>query len=476
MDTNIDKNLNLKSGFRHTVIDASTQIRLLRARPDGRSCIARYSLEAICLVDLCVTQYRALSYTWGKACSADICAIEVDGQPFYVRRNLHDFLVTAAAKNEHGLFFADAICINQLDAQERQLQVAKMTQVYQHANSIIAWLGLPDPVQLENVRCLAQGYGAERSSWTTAHWKGLQYLSYHPYWRRVWVVQEVLLAHSIDLWCGFFSFPVSLIAGLLPDSCGQRTVKIDEAGRPSIAGDNPWRCESPAAKIITHRTRCLIRPARDGLAQGTRVGTLEEMSRALTRPSTEVTTYQSTVMDPLHEAIRTFGNLECSDPRDKLYGFLGILNERARGRVKLDYTKDKKFAYYQTLKIGFEEIYGEEGSTVYLCPRGERVPYIAFYCDARDAFGMGDEESLRILRDVLKELRFQTQLENGFFEVQWQQQFVWRDSEIRLCPELRQILQASLSEPPVTHNWLFRFHQRQLRILRRLDSKTDSRS
>jgi hypothetical protein len=107
--------------------------------------------------------------------------------------------------------------------------------------------------------------------------------------------------------------------------------------------------------------------------------------------------------------------------------------------LELDYTRDKTFAYYQT-----QEIYGEEGSLVHLpCPANERLPCVAFYYDARDAFSMGDEENVHILRDVLKELLFRTRLENALLEMQWRQQFVWGDTGIQLSPEFRRLLQAS---------------------------------
>ncbi|EHK18317.1 uncharacterized protein TRIVIDRAFT_131892, partial [Trichoderma virens Gv29-8] len=86
--------------------------------------------------------YRALSYTWGKATSADdLQTIRVNNQEYFVRQNLFDFLASAAARKEHGLFFVDAVCINQLDYDERQAQVQAMGLVYSRATSVISWLG-----------------------------------------------------------------------------------------------------------------------------------------------------------------------------------------------------------------------------------------------------------------------------------------------------------------------------------------------
>ncbi|KAI0599489.1 hypothetical protein F4775DRAFT_591279 [Biscogniauxia sp. FL1348] len=82
--------------------------------------------------------------------------------------------------------------------------------------------------------------------------------------------------------------------------------------------------------VVSHRIRQDLRPGTDVLAQGTAV------------------------------AVRKFGSLRCSDTRDNLYGFLGIVNEYARARAKADHTQDVRFALYQALKMGIHEICTEE--------------------------------------------------------------------------------------------------------------------
>ncbi|KAI1261326.1 heterokaryon incompatibility protein-domain-containing protein [Xylariaceae sp. FL1019] len=470
MEGDFDKILNSKNGFRHIAIDARSQIRLLRSQRE-KSSLARYSLEAVPIIELENKEYTALSYTWGRVCNPnDVREIEVDGQSFFVRPNLFDFLQTAAAKDEHGLFFIDALCINQNDVMERQLQVAMMPQLYRRARTSIVWLGRPERLEMKDVRSLTQAHRRGCSSWGAAQWRGLKYLSYHDYWRRVWVVQEVLLARELTIWCGFFSFPASILA-MSSSGVGHdygQTITVVQNGRPTVSVDASTRCQSPAEIIMTDRTRYLIRSKRDELAQGTRIGTLEEMTRLLNRPSTEVVTYQSPIMDPLYRVVRRFGKLECSDPRDKLYGFLGIIQERSRGLVKLDYTKGVDCAYYQALKIGLQEIYEEEASIVYVSQSEDRKhPYLAFYCEARDAFGIEDEMSLRIVREVLKELRFRLRAEQDVLAMQTRHQFAWRDDEMRLSPDLERLFdicglaKEENGQGVEGRSRLFRFHQRQ---------------
>jgi hypothetical protein len=477
----LDKTLNRKSDFEHPTIDPEQQIRLLRFpcyKEEGiwQPAELFYSLETVSLAHLSQTHYRALSYTWGHTeCMNDVQEIFVDGQSFWIRRNLFDFLAAAAARGEDGLFFIDAICINQLHLAERQAQVQEMARIYRNADEVIAWLGMPDMAQLGNVYTLSQtkgrsGCDSNCASWTMSQWAGFRYLSHHIFWSRMWIVQEVLLASSMVVWCGSFTFPLSLfggISGTLPPV----KVKFDANGRPSTTRSAGSRLQSPAACTITHRLRHVPKPIKDPMAQGTKIGTIEEMSKDLRLPLDVMTTYQSQTPDLLYQAVRKFGKLECSDPRDRLYGLLGILNERSRAQVKADYTQDISYAYYQALKIGLQELQFQNYWEVSLFNRNnEDYGALAYFCDVRDAFGIEDGQSLSILQRVLGELGFQSRRQAAIAEVQLQQQLQWRDTTIELNPSFDELLKyGQLQEDPTaSEGWLFKFHTRQYRMLKSL--------
>src|SRR6266536_5084333 len=246
MDEELDETWNRKSGFKYPAVDAKRHVRLLRFSCVKTHQVVRYNLEVVPLADLSLTNYKALSYTWGHAHRAgDIREIQIDGQPIFIRRNLFDFLNTTAAKGEYGLFFIDAICINQLDHSERQSQVQEMACIYSNANKVIAWLGLPDTSQLDSVGALSQVKGKDCVNWTTAQWAGFRYLSYHRYWSRVWIVQEVLLASSLAIWCGFFTFPSALFESRLHTLPSLET-RVSDNGRPMAVVSASSRLRSPA--------------------------------------------------------------------------------------------------------------------------------------------------------------------------------------------------------------------------------------
>ncbi|KAH8674516.1 heterokaryon incompatibility protein-domain-containing protein [Tricladium varicosporioides] len=464
MDEELDKALNRKTHFKYPAIEATRHTRLLRASYDRLHRIVSYRLEVVPLEYLRWTSYRALSYTWGHAYSGDIIEIQIDGQPFFIRRNLFDFLAAAATRGKYGLFFIDAICINQLDHDERQSQVQEMTQIYRNANEVIAWLGQPEIGQVDNVRALSQTIGSfhsDRATWTASQCAGFRYLSYHGFWSRIWIVQEVLLASSMEVWCGSFTFPIKLFgstSGTLPPP----KTKLASNGRPSTVVCPSSRLQSPAEIIVTHRLRHVPRPLKDPLAQGTKIGTIEEITAGLESPSEAVVNYQTQIQDLLYQVMRKFGKLECSDPRDRLYGLMGILNKRSRARVEPNYRRDVSYAYYQALKIGLQEL-SAEGNIVSLPDHrlDADCSYLAYYCEVRDAFRMEDGLSLSILRRVLDELHLYTRLQDAFFQVQWQQQFMWHDAEINISPGFKQLLMHAEQENPKADGLLFKFHTRQ---------------
>ena len=71
--------------------------------------------------------YEALSYRWG---SPDVTStILLNGAPFTIRQNLHDALLGLRRDHEPRVLWADAICIDQSNLEERKRQVRLMDAV-----------------------------------------------------------------------------------------------------------------------------------------------------------------------------------------------------------------------------------------------------------------------------------------------------------------------------------------------------------
>ncbi|GAB7358922.1 hypothetical protein MBLNU230_g4999t1 [Neophaeotheca triangularis] len=83
-------------------------------------------------------QYSALSYTWSGNFRTE--SIFVEGCELHVTKNLLQALRRLRDGKRRRLW-ADAICINQDDTEERTQQVAQMTRTYHEAHGVIVWLG-----------------------------------------------------------------------------------------------------------------------------------------------------------------------------------------------------------------------------------------------------------------------------------------------------------------------------------------------
>jgi len=94
--------------------------------------------------------YQALSYTWGLDTSTRLRLKIVDGQSLsfmLIKPNLDDALRqlrTFIPRNSSQLFWIDAICIDQDNVSEKNMQIKKMAMIYNRADSVAVWLGRED--------------------------------------------------------------------------------------------------------------------------------------------------------------------------------------------------------------------------------------------------------------------------------------------------------------------------------------------
>lgn len=109
--------------------------------------------------------YVALSYTWGNP--RDTEKITVDQSLVSVTRNLRSALEHLRYERTIRIFWIDAICINQLDNEEKSWQVQLMSEIYQRATFVSIWLGPADATSdkvmdfLKQLGTKAMGFGLD---------------------------------------------------------------------------------------------------------------------------------------------------------------------------------------------------------------------------------------------------------------------------------------------------------------------------
>jgi hypothetical protein len=170
--------------------------------------------------------------------------IIVDGCYLKATRNLYSALRQLRYLDKDRILWIDAICIDQKDMKERGHQVEQMSKIYCEAESVIFWLGLgtvETDMVMESLRHLhheslnhnARDWSFQDDRWTNL-WtrtavaaekshkdsipllrQGLRELLARPWFRRVWILQEVALAKAGIIICGRRSVSAKLL-GLFP--------------------------------------------------------------------------------------------------------------------------------------------------------------------------------------------------------------------------------------------------------------------
>ena len=194
------------------------EIRLLSFRPSAsRSCQIHLESRHVSLRN--PPAYQALSYAWGAEPAT--YRLTVNGKTVMIRPNPHAALRQLShkkSKKKRFSLWCDALCSNQEDIDERNHQVLRMGDIYRNAHRTLIWLGEEEDnsdlafsylchwsdVGLEAVN---KGFGEafrqlDPMLLDPHGCKAMEDLFMRPWWRRIWVIQEVLLSDSILLLCG----------------------------------------------------------------------------------------------------------------------------------------------------------------------------------------------------------------------------------------------------------------------------------
>ncbi|KAH6642531.1 heterokaryon incompatibility protein-domain-containing protein, partial [Boeremia exigua] len=217
--------------------------------------------------------YIALSYTWGPAFPN--YPIRVNRRKLHIRANLHAFLQGFAGR---GYIWIDQICIDQSNPEEKNHQVRMMAQIYRDCDSMIIWLGSKDHAFRE---------AADEFIYKQRP-HSLSVLLHDDYFTRLWVVQEVLLARAVRIICRGMSGHVEI----------------------------PW---NDVHAVATGSARWLQQHGH------TKAVLALIANQGMNR------------YEGLRLTIARFAGYECENPRDKVYGLLGIV--KPKERLEVDYTK-----------------------------------------------------------------------------------------------------------------------------------------
>ncbi|TVY24436.1 Heterokaryon incompatibility protein 6,OR allele [Lachnellula hyalina] len=169
--------------------------------------------------------YHCLSYNWGPGDEKPTCTILLNGQTFMIRENLDRALREIRDNVYMVVIWIDAICIDQNNVSERNRQIPRMLEIYDAAEAVISWAGEGDEASDTAIDFLSELQRPvlhlnKDGSWGPYtvkegdEWKitpipdlprrlaALYCFFSRPYFRRIWVVQELAVANLPSLYCG----------------------------------------------------------------------------------------------------------------------------------------------------------------------------------------------------------------------------------------------------------------------------------
>jgi hypothetical protein len=326
MTTDITGDQGLLPSHYYEPLDrARKSIRLLQVLPgdqeDSIHCKLHY-----CDLDA-KPEYQALSYMWDRG--RDEKRLHCDGKAIVIGRNLWRFLHEYRKTRKTTWLWIDALCINQGDLQERNHQVGQMRKIYVEATSVIIWLGEADEKDKDAFGQLKAGQVEENESWSSLFSK--------PYWRRIWIVQEVIVAQEAHIWCGSLQANAREFAQLtkgikMRNKPGWRLLRLREQwhsqGTSTYSAAPTWYSLGPST-LIASRVPQLndIAPKPDALR--------------LIAASQGLTVKNLTTPFSFHNLSTTFAKSHSSNERDFVYALRGIAADLATRKDILvpDYSK-----------------------------------------------------------------------------------------------------------------------------------------
>lgn len=200
-------------------------------------------------------EYHALSYVWGdetttrKILLQDINTNQRYLQPLHENlwQLLHQIREQSLAeydarpiKTSPLLIWTDALCLNQEDDEEKAQQIPRMGTIYSQAKVVLVWLGADEYLQgeLKRLRDCGENVGFYEALGIpvldATHNNSSCILAKNSYWRRTWIVQEIVLARRPRIMAGDILMEFSRL---------ERQLMLNDASRslyraPSTVGWN----------------------------------------------------------------------------------------------------------------------------------------------------------------------------------------------------------------------------------------------
>ena len=314
--------------------------------------------------------YHAISYLCGP--DTPVKPIQVGNQLMLVRDNCLEVLKQITCFKTGQYYWIDAICIHQNDDNEKSCQVSIMGDIFARAKHVLAYIGshYDDSEFAMRMVAASEEYSSERgltpgseprrersdNDWLATlsstdvrrFTQAMAALTRRPYFQRVWIVQELLVAQSVSICCGdqrqSWQAYISIMMRL---HHGELSVRTDQDNMEMYRARKTW---DPLESMLKNENRKPLRlpsPSDLGLSQGLvdaipAQGLLfdevahELISRVKCRKDGGFQSQRQSMR--VWEAIRFSHSRRCQDARDSVYGVLSLVDWGGAEPIKPNYS------------------------------------------------------------------------------------------------------------------------------------------
>lgn len=274
--------------------------------------------------------YTAISYAWGDPSDTTKIKIRDEDCLLFVEipisKSLYYALEALRRKGEDVLVWADALSIDQQNRDEKNHQLSLMAVIYQRAQNVAVWLG-PEEDDSDLATALLQdvaiataqsgdGHIQVKSIFSRAQDRSLPALAAlfeRGYWDRLWIVQEIFNAASIHIYCG--------------------------SSQPL-----PWAVYETASRVFRQYKRELedFLPKNDSIVSRNQYSYSQILAYSGPGSLPELNSLVRLGDEALLPVLRACRRKLSSDPKDKVFGILGVLGNKVSEEFAVDYGKSVK--------------------------------------------------------------------------------------------------------------------------------------
>lgn len=318
----------------YKALDKSTRsIRLLQMRlessDDIHATILHTSLDNS-------AEYEALSYCWGPPDLPK--TIYIDQEPVHIRSSLHSFLYALCQQEQSLPVWVDSICINQHDVPERNWQVSLMGDIYRTAVRVKSWIGSSDSYSdyaFAFANChehdeIVSLNDSSRMKQTALESIGI--VLEKPYWRRLWIIQEMALARELWLVCGIRTVQWEIFSRVLENIRsfpGHATSSVKDL-RDNLHNRVPLVSQIPSNSIDALQLR-------RNFSKSMHHHIIAEICDSKDNSVPSVDDLMVIPDASLLRQMSRFSSQASAEPKDKIYALLSVATDG--GLLTVDYSK-----------------------------------------------------------------------------------------------------------------------------------------